>query len=160
MTGADEVIASLPGGPACVLLQEGTIMMPMGDGMGRALGDTQWRRLHVSRTMCHLDKDIILLSLPTMVMTEEQEAMIFKYLRETVKKDVHKIVIITAHRMSISAVRDVDQVVMFSDEGTIVDQLSAHELIGQMESDGAFPNKKSLIIRRLLLTRGMMPHQR
>lgn len=146
MTGADEVIASLPRGPATILEGE----------MSTTLSDVQWRRLHISRALCHLDKDIILLCLPTMVLSEEQEAQLFQYLRDAVSKSPHKIVIITTHR--ISSLIGIDQIVLFSDDGGVIDHLSISELASQLE-DRRSPGK-SLIMRRLSLTRGMLSHQK
>ena len=146
MTGADEVIASLPRGPASVL--EGELSM--------ILSDVQWRRLHISRALCHLDKDIVMLCLPTMVLSEEQEALLLKYLRDAMSKSPHKIIIITTHR--ISSLIGIDQIVLFSDEGGIIDHLSISELSGQPESRRSPDN--SLIMRRLALTRRMLSHQK
>jgi len=142
MTGAGEVIASLPRGPASVL----------DETMSTVLSDVQWRRLHISRALCHLDKDIVLLCLPTMVLSEEQEAWLFKYLRGAVLKSPHKIVIVTTHRMS--SLKGIDQIVLFSDDGDVIDHMPISELIGQTESRGY--HDKSLIMRRLSLTRGMI----
>lgn len=150
MTGADEVIASLPRGPASILEGELSTM----------LSDVQWRRLHISRALCHLDKDIVMLSLPTMVLSEEQEARLLQYLRDAVLKSPNKIIIITAHR--ISSLIGIDQIVQFSDEGGVIDHLSISELASshhQLESRRS-PDK-SLIMRRLSLTRGMLSqHQK
>lgn len=121
-SGAYQIIAGLPMGPATIVRAQGTGTNADEGGSAEEVELTQGAlthflhllictisylilsffvpdqlaTLHLSRALCHLDKPFVLLTAPTENMSADQEKLFFEYLRSQLRPD--QVIVITTTR--------------------------------------------------------------
>ncbi|GAA1260776.1 ABC transporter ATP-binding protein [Saccharothrix xinjiangensis] len=113
-SGADEVLASLPGGPDTVLSRR------FNDGQDLSGG--QWQRMGIARGM-YRDAAVLVADEPTAALDAKAEARVFEGLREATAR---RTTILVTHRLA--NIRNADRIVVL-DEGRIVEQGTHAELM-------------------------------
>jgi len=93
LSGARCILDALPQGPM-TLIQNSENPMPL----SVSLTNDQWRCLSLSRALCNLDKDIILLDSPCNQMSEVEEREFYDKIRKLLRPD--QVLVTTSNKFS------------------------------------------------------------